>query len=824
VGKSRLLQEVRTQALVQGVAVLRGQARAGGGALHLWQEVLPSLLLLAEPDELETAVLAPLIPDMERLAGKPVTPAPPLEPDKARTRLLLAILGLLQRAAQRQPLLLLLEDVHWADDNSLELLQWLLREVAVRPLLILAAYRLGERPDLPQQLPQLTHLRLERLAADQVAQLSAAMLGPDGRQPHLVTFLQQETEGNTFFMVEVMRALAEEAGRLDDVPGAELPLRIFSGGMKEVVRRRLARVPEHYRPLLQQAAVAGRQLDLTLLATVGQNAVLSIQNSVLRYGTLDDWLTICANALVLERPDGSLRWQFSHDKLRDGLLDDLTLAQKQTLHTQIAQAIEQCYADNLAAHYADLAHHFGQAGSTDQERVYLRLAAGVAQADFANEAALAFYDRLLALLVEPAARADAFLESAVVLKLVGRWQEAAERGEQAINQAAQTADPYLLGRCYQVMGNLCRSRGDYEAAREWMGKAQTLFTFVVGTSVPSSGDKSPTTNLVEVLVEIGNVYQQQGEYEGARPYLQQALAQAESMGDPAAIALALHNLGSNLYLQGHYQSAQTYYEQGLTIRLELADKMGCANAYNNLGNVAFRLGDYMAAQSHYTASLELRREIGDVWGVAASLNNLGIIPYHQQDYESARHYWEESLAIRRALGDQWSISQCLDNLSLIARIQGRYEQALRLSTEGIARRRQLADKQGLVTSLGNRARLLYDLGDMAAADDLYRESLALSLEIDDRRGIVYGLLGLAGVLLRLYEDEAMGVIRPLQLVTIAQQLLAEMGAHLEEDEREMAAQVMEQAEMRLEAAVLAAVQTEAATMAFEEVVDKVLGY
>ncbi len=829
VGKSRLLNELRTRALVAGTAVLRGSARADGSPFHLWQELLPTLLLLAPPDEMETAVLAPLLPDITRFTPTAPRPLPPLEPDKARTRLLLTITGLLYRAAQKQPLLLLLEELHWADDASLELLQWLLRDLHKQPCLILAAYRLGERPSLPTDLPTMSHLRLPRLPAAAIAELSQAMLGPHGRQPALLTFLEQQTEGNTFFIVEVMRALAEEAGRLDHIPQAELPAHIFPQGIQDVVRRRLNRVGKQRQPLLRLAAIAGRQLDLTLLSPFIAGDLLPATNE------MEEWLTACTNALILERPDGSPHWQFSHDKLREALLADLAPAEKEAMHRQIGLGIETVYAAHLAPYYGDLAAHFRQAGMADKEIVYLQLAAAQAQAAYANETALAYYGRLLTLLTDSTARIEAGLASGAILKLTGRWDEAESQLAMAADLSRQTADPLLQARCLQAAGNLARSRSDYPAALRWLAEAQNLLTAghvsgieEVNAEAQRRGDLTENPSrlsrpsriislLVDVLVEIGNVYQQQGAYEAARPYLQLALEEAEAANDRAAMALAWHNLGSNHYMQGQYRPAQTYYEKALAVRRELDDKLGCASTYNNLGNIAFRLGDYALAQQQYAASLELRQQMGDVWGTAAALNNLGIVPYHRQDYETARRYWEEALAVRRALGDEWTISQTVDNLALIARVQGRYAEALQLSDEGIHRRRQLDDKQGLAIALGNRARLLADMNDLPAAEALYQESLSLSQEIDDRRGVVYCLIGLADVYRR--QGAADGA-RPYQLILLAQRLLAEMEAHMEEDEQELAGLVLAQAERELDTAVLVAARAEVEMMTEVELMQK----
>jgi hypothetical protein len=170
------------------------------------------------------------------------------------------------------------------------------------------------------------------------------------------------------------------------------------------------------------------------------------------------------------------------------------------------------------------------------------------------------------------------------------------------------------------------------------------------------------------------------------------------------------------------------------------------------------------------------------------------------------------------LGDEWAVSQTLDNLALIARVQGRFTNALQLSDEGISRRRQLNDKQGLAIALGNRARLMTDMGDLAAAERLYYESLLLAQEIDDRRGIVYCFIGLANVLSQLPQVVVGGWQRPYQLVLLAQRLLAEMAAQMEQDEQEIVAEIMTRAEQELDTAVIAAACAEVETMSVAELI------
>jgi len=772
VGKSRLLSELRTTALVQGMLVMRGQASSsGGGAYHLWATPLRWLVLLATPTPLEAAVLKPLLPEIATLVGQPVADAPALDAKAAESRLLITVATLLRRSAQEQPLLLFLEDLHWADENSLTLLAWLTQPrdntvPTANPLLIVGTYRRGEAPQLPTRLPAMQMLILQRLLPSQIEALSVAMVGNAGRSTALVNFLQQETEGNTFFVVEVLRALAEEVGELDRVAAMPLPKQIFPGGIQAVIQRRLQRVPPQYQPLLQWAAIAGRQLDLALLQRV--------EGSL----SLDSWLDLCANAMILERQED--RWQFTHDKLREGILLNLTPAQRQPFHRQLALALEIEYRALLSPHYAQLAYHFGAAGEQERAGHYLQLAGEAAQAAYANTAAISYYERWLTLPTAappiPPAQLDVLLRLGDVLYFVGRWEEAEQRYRQALTDKSHLADPaqriVIEARCYQALGVLQRNRGDFEGALAWLRQAQAVWAVV-----------EDQTHLGEILLEIGNViYLQGGDQQEGWRYLTQGLAVVQAAHHLPAVASALHRMGSVRYSSGNYPEARGYAEQALALYQQLDNKVGMANALNNLGNIERITGNYVVAQTHRSAALALRQAIGDKWGVAASLNNLAIIPYIQGDYATAQDYWQQSLALRNELGDRWGAGQTLDNLGLVAFSLGDYTTARRQHSESLALRRTLGDRWGIATTLGNLAHAELYARAFADARAHYTESMALSLTLDDKRGIISCAIGLAGV--TVYEErtdeEALG--QAVQCLALARRLIDQTGAALERDE------------------------------------------
>ena len=300
------LNELRALALVRGAQVVRGQAITGGGAaLKEWGEVMRSLCITTEIGSLEARVLKSLVPDLPELLGRPIQDPPELDSNATMQRLFDTVLGILLR--QSVPTVMILEDLHWSSPESLMLLRRLTREASSTALLVLASYRNDERADLPQQLPGSHYMQLERLSSTQVAELAHSMLGSLGRDDQVLAILEKESEGNTFFLIEVVRALAEQSGGLAAIGREKLPQAVQTGGIQAILSRRLERVPQRFQELLQQAAVVGRQIDLAVMRQLDADC--------------DAFLQECANAAVLEVFEQ--QWRFSHDKLREALLSSL---------------------------------------------------------------------------------------------------------------------------------------------------------------------------------------------------------------------------------------------------------------------------------------------------------------------------------------------------------------------------------------------------------------------------------------------------------------------------------------------------------------------
>jgi tetratricopeptide (TPR) repeat protein len=432
----------------------------------------------------------------------------------------------------------------------------------------------------------------------------------------------------------------------------------------------------------------------------------------------------------LDTPEPELAYLFKHIVTQEVAYETISFATRAMLHDQIGQYIEKIYPDALDQYTDLLAFHFERSDNQPKKREYLLKAAEAAQADYANTAAITYYQRVLHLLPEDQ-RVGGLLKLGQVLELVGEWENAEEINREAERLANQINDTQAQAQVDRALGWLMRKRGEYIAAEERLVRAREGYQRL--------GDNAGVSN---VLADIGEIYRLQGKYTEARAYYEESLALAAGISD---------------------------------IRLRQKAR---AHALKGAGTVATWQGDYVTARELNEESLALRREVGDTPGVSTLLNNLGIIARFQRDLTSARQMNEESLALFREMGDRWAVGQLLNNQACVASDQGQYAEARALLQESLLIRRQLGDKAGLALSLNTLADVVLDEGVFADARPLLDESLAINRELGDQTSIAYLIEDYAG----LAAAEAMPE-KALQLAGFAAALRESIGAPLPPSEQ-----------------------------------------
>lgn len=715
IGKSRLLDELRTVALVEGMLVLRGQAISEGSMpYHIWRDIIRRLILSASLTNEQASILKEIIPDIEQLLKRPITDAPQLNDVAQKERLIDTIVQVLTQPSQ--PTLILLEDLHWATD-SLEPLVQLSSKLGNKAVCIIASYRIEEKTDLGNLLPKANTLILQRLKRDEIENLSMSMVGKASQQPGVIDLVERETEGNTFFIVEVMRALAEDAGQLDDIGRITLPASVVTGGIHQVIARRMKHVPSEFHPLLSLASVVGRQLDLQVL----QHAIATYEE--FQHINLFDWLSACENASVIGIQDE--QWKFSHDKLREYLLQELP--NKQELHQYSAEAIESVYPEDINRH-TRLAELWLIAGD-DPKATHYGVQAAKQMQNVSN------YHTAINLLysiigkwdqnqIETGLQCDFFYRLGDLNERISENEIANDYFDRSYQLALSLDDPIRLTDALRGKSVIAYNMSQYDEAIQYLEEALRLGEIIA----------HPET-IASVYKVLSNVYSQRGNYTISNEYLQKSLHLSQLHNIKIEIAGSLNNLGVNAYLMGNYDIARDYYQQALTVYEAVGYRGGVALCYSNLGDVAFDEGLNQQIE-YYEKGLAIYRDIGNLWGMALCMENSGSSYYLLGNYDKAIAMFEAALQISQKTGDQYAIQHELMELGFLYNHQGDYAQAEIYINQSLELIRELESQSILALCLGYSAYNDIDLERYDDAMTKLQEGISL---VDDAEAETFAL-------------------------------------------------------------------------------------
>ena len=405
IGKTRTAEEVATYARLRGAQVLWGRCYEGEGtpAFWPWVQLIRSYIHNRDPQALLSemgpgaAAIAQVVSELrEQLPDLPAPP--PLEPDQARFRLFDSTTTFLRNASRAQPLVLILDDLHWADKPSLLLLQFLARQLRGARLLVVGSYRdveVGPGHPLAQVLRELGREQLSGrvvlggLSEQDVArfiEITAGRPPPAG----LVAAVYRETEGNPFFITEVVRLLVSE-GWLERPAAAKSWSLTIPQSVRDVVARRLDHLSADANTLLAVAAVVGREFRLDVIEQVALDGRPGLTGE-----RVLEALEEAAAARVLDEVPGTVGgYRFSHALIRESLYAGLGAVRRARLHGRIGETLEGLYAANAEPHLAELAYHFAEAAAggahVDEAIAYAVRAGERAARLLAHEEAVRYY-------------------------------------------------------------------------------------------------------------------------------------------------------------------------------------------------------------------------------------------------------------------------------------------------------------------------------------------------------------------------------------------------------------------------------------------------
>lgn len=597
IGKSRLIEEVVGHATAHGWEVMVGRCWEGGGAPAYWPWVQ---IVRAAGGTFERLAQ---IPEADNGGSRPSAAAESIDPEAARFRLFDQVGRFLSDAASDRPCLVVLDDLHAADEPSLLVLRFVATMVAERPVVLLGSYREGdpqvhEMAELFGDLSRLgRRIPLRGLTEDDVAAYIALVIGDDPSE-RVATRLRDVTGGNPFFLGEVVRTLAAE-GRLDtdDPSMLRLPEEV-----RALIRRRLAGLSKEAQSTLRVAAVVGREFDLRV---VSATSTLSLDRLIDVVGEAVD------AGLLTEHPEMPGTYAFAHDLMRDTLYEDLPAARRLELHRTVAHALEEIFHEDLEPHLAEIAHHFSLAatlGDAAPAVDYSVRAANQASAVLAFEDAARLYERALHLLPSGGAASPGGGEILVRLGHVrsraGDTDDARRAFGQAAEIARRTSDPELLSEAALGYSSVV------EPVRLGLGGLLITSALEPGTigialleeslqALPEGDGSLRARTLARLASELYTTDQT----DRRLALSAEAVDMALRLGDPAALVAALH---------GRHWA--TFGPDTVHERLENAQQMLLA---------ATAAGEQEAAFLARQPRMHCFLEIGDVAGVDAELDAMG---------------------------------------------------------------------------------------------------------------------------------------------------------------------------------------------------------
>ncbi len=609
-GKSRLVRELAHKVAGVGVLVLYGACDA---VVHTpyrpFAEALDQLVRGTDPDVLRADLggaggeLARLLPDLDARVSGLLAPVA-ADPDTERHRLHTAVTDLLAGAGRRQPLLLVLEDCHWADTSTLVLLRHLARASSEARVLVLATFRDTEA-DIPGALAdvladlrrsdEVVRLHLGGLSEDDVGEFVRRAGGGeiDPAEPGLSRALRDLTEGNAFLLCELWRALVETDAFAIEQGTLRLtrPLQEIATpqSVREVVSQRLSRLDPASRDLLELAAVAGPEFELDVLRRA---APVELER-------IDALEPAMRSGVIEELPFPALAYRFTHELVRRALYDRLSVLRRAELHLRIAQALEAVDQPRHGRVLADLAHHFAAAapiGGAAQAVEYNLLAAKAASAALAyDEATVRLRTALQMGVPDERQRAEILLDLGTALFRAGRSLDSLQSFRQAAEIARELGEGKLLARAAIGFETSCWRPGlTDEGARELLQEASAVLA------------REDSTLRVGLLASLARALEFEGDSDQAALARADAIAMARRIDDRPGLATVLVGI--------YWARATTSLAEALEmlgeardLAEEMGDVEGQAEATQWRVSALMALGEIVPAREELAIALDMAK-------------------------------------------------------------------------------------------------------------------------------------------------------------------------------------------------------------------------
>lgn len=728
VGKTRLMLELAQYARTMSLNVMTGECLDHTASpLEAFQ---PFFLSVADRlrvsdasvrDALineESRWLLPYAPVLQEFAPSDLQIPQELPPSQLRMRVFRALGKMLVTFAQEKPLLLILDDLHWADELTLGALVHLVRMKSLHGILIVGSFRSEEAQVALHLLTaneNVLHLELERLDEAAVEAIILDMLALPDISRGLVSYLTYQSEGNPFFVAEYLRAAVEEGLLWRDEKGrwqvsdvyetaaqqgdfSRLPL---PSSLHSLVSSRLRDVSDRAATVLAVAAVIGREIPLHLL-----RQAMNMDMEQL-WAILDE---LRRRQILEYRFDGMLC--FAHDKIREVVYGGLAPQEFVVLHRRAAQAYEVVFRQERALYSGIIGFHWEHAEEPERAGQYYKHGGFRAQSQQADHESIELYRAFLALPLTPSQEHIEVLHAlGAVYDRLGMRDEARESCEQALAFARQLSLLVYEAKSLFVLGGMSWAAGALEAGKQWYEQALDVQRTL--------GD---TVSQGITLCNIARFYYAKGELNEAWKAYEEAIGFLRGTTHARTLGRALTNMGSIRFEQGEWKEARHLFREALALHRDGGHVLHQGLVTHHLGNIHRYLEEYASAEEMYEEALALFQQVGNVTSIGVAYGSLAQIDRDRGSFEQAEKRFQRAIGIHREQGNRVFEGTLLIEYIRLKRWMGEPHHALET---GLARCEELLRNANNQLYL---AELWCELGHVGLVGGVLQEDLMQKLE------------------------------------------------------------------------------------------------
>lgn len=655
---------------------------------------------------------------MESLLGYPgINIEAGLNIEEWKTIVNLGFINLLKAISYDIPIIVVVDDFHLIDRESLQFFKEHYRDIKKSPILFILLTR--------DKIEGIPHFNFELKPLVDEEKIASAILG-NPLSPELVKVFKKRTKGNPFFTEQLALYLKEKnAVKLNadsfvlNIAEEKIPENINA-----VILERISRLKNDTKYLLEVASVIGQEFAIDFLSTIlkkKESFVLSISKELKKEELLDE----------ISLKTGELFHIFKHALIKDAVYNSIVEKRKRQLHRIIVDTIEKVYADKIDRFYYKLIYHAREAGMIEKEKQYLNQLSRKTQAEFLFTETIQHKQRLLELEDSKEARIQIMKDLLSLYDLVGNWSELMNISKALREMANKIGDRKLEGFCLLKESGIMIYTGHIKDSIETAQKASQIFE-----------QEKDDTMLVRSFIDIGNAHWANRELEKALEMYQKALDLKEKNNVQEDLCPIISNIGLIYLEKGDYENAEKHYKQAIEQCKTEKNYMALANSYNSIANIYAKTGNIKKAETYAMISTGICREKGLLHQMGRANLTLCQIYIEKGDMEKAEEFGTDALNIFRTSGDKMGSHRTLISLAQVMRKLKKYSLAEAHLHHSLEIAEESGDTRGKMQSLlemGN----LFGLQKRDKCLVYYNDAQKLALANNDREILRQAYLGMA---------------------------------------------------------------------------------